>query len=124
MKLLIYTALGILFSAASFAACPFGGMYYYELKEDPRFSVTEESPASISRGLFWANFEFFRDFTKYECRGAYRSANVTEIATGEVFTYYRTILDECDGGNSAGVIVPLGRHKAVAEIGDSEITCR
>jgi hypothetical protein len=113
----------LLFSSASFAACPFNGMYVYELKTDPRFNVTAESRGTISRGLFWANETFFRQFNKKGCRGAYRTADVTELATGDVFTYYRTVEDACDGGNSVGVIVPQGRHKAIAEIGDSEIRC-
>lgn len=113
----------VLLSSATFAAGPFDGMYYYELKEDPRFNVSAESPGKISRGLFWANEEFFRQFNKKGCRGAYRTADVTEVATGDSFTYYRTVLDECDGGNSVGVVVPKGRHKAIAEIGDSEIRC-
>lgn len=98
-------------------------MYIYEVKQDPRFSVGTETRGTISRGIFWANEEFFRQFNTAGCRGAYRTADVTEVATGDVYTYYRTVLDECDGGNTVGVIVPKGRHKAIAEIGDSEISC-
>jgi hypothetical protein len=123
MKTLSTLVSTILFSSSVFAACPFGGMYYYELKDDARFSVSPEVPAKISRDLFWANYDFFKDFTKYQCRGAYKSADVTHLETGDIFTYYRTIEDACDGGNSVGVIVPKGRHKAIAEISDSEIYC-
>jgi hypothetical protein len=123
MKFSTFVVTGLLFSSVGFGACPFNGMYYYDLKQDPRFSVTTESPGQISRGLFWANEEFFRQFNKKGCRGAYRTADFTEVATGDVYTYYRTILDECDGGNAVGVVVPKDRHKAIAEIGDSEIRC-
>lgn len=123
MKLFGSVVFTLLSSSISFAACPFDGMYIYELKQDPRFVVTAETQGRITRDLFWANEKFFRDFTKYECRGAYRTADVTEVATGDSFTYYRTVIDACDGGNAVGVIVPKGRHKAIAEIGDSEIRC-
>lgn len=113
----------ILVSPMAHAACPFDGMYVYELKQDPRFVVTAETLGKISRGLFWANEEFFRQFNRVGCRGAYRTADVTEVATGDQYTYYRTVIDACDGGNAVGVIVPMGRHKAIAEIGDSEISC-
>lgn len=112
-----------LFSSVSFAVCPFERLYIYELKQDPRFVVTAETPGRITRDLFWANEKFFRDFTKYECRGAYRTAEVTVLATGDRFTYFRTVIDACDGGNAVGIMVPQGRHKAIAEIGDSEIRC-
>ncbi|KYG64659.1 hypothetical protein AZI86_10615 [Bdellovibrio bacteriovorus] len=123
MKLLGAALSILLYSSFSFAVCPFDGMYIYELKQDPRFVVTPETQGRITRDLFWANEKFFRDFTKYKCRGAYRTAQVKEVATGDVFTYYRTVIDACDGGNTVGVIVPKGRHKAIAEIGDSEIRC-
>lgn len=123
MKLYL-TSLVLLFSAQiSLATCPFEGLYIYELKDDPRFEVSAEEKATITRGLFWANEDFFRQFNKKGCRGAYRKADVTFLPTGESFTYYKTVLDECDGGNTVGVIVPQGRHKALAEIGDSEIRC-
>ena len=124
MKLFSSLVSLLLFSYSVFAACPFGGMYYYELKDDPRFAVSPEVPGTISRALFWANYDFFKDFTKYDCRGAYRTSDVTHLETVETFTYFRTIKDECDGGNSVGVIVPKGKHKAIAEISDSEIYCK
>lgn len=123
MKLMCSFFIVLSFSVSSFAACPFDGMYIYDLKTDPRFAVTDEIQGTISRGLFWANEDFFRQFNKKGCRGAYRTAEVTELATGDAYTYYRTV-DECDGGNTVGVIVPKGRHRAIAEIGDSEIRCR
>lgn len=122
-QLLAVLSLILLFSSAVQAACPFAGMYIYEIKTDARFAVSPETQGAITRDLFWANEEFFRQFQKPDCRGAYRTAHVVEWSTGALFTYYRTVLDECDGGNTAGIIVPYGKNKAIAEIGDSEIRC-
>lgn len=123
MKLLGMVMTILMASSLSQAACPFAGMYIYEIKTDARFSVSPETQGRITDDLFWANEAFFRQFQKPECRGAYRTAHVVEWATGHLFTYYRTVLDECDGGNTVGIIVPYGQHKAVAEIGDSEVRC-
>ncbi len=122
-QLMAGLSISLLFSTVTQAACPFAGMYIYEVKTDTRFAVSPESQGTIGRDLFWANEEFFRQFQKPQCRGAYRTAHVVEWATGTLFTYYRTVLDECDGGNTVGIIVPYGKHKAIAEIGDSEIRC-
>lgn len=107
------------------APCAFDGWDLYALKHTTEFSVSNELPARITHDLYWANEFFFRDFRRGGCRGAWRTALVIDNRDGRAYRYYRTVEDDCDGGNTNGVFLEeAGSLKAIAVMNDSDIRCR
>ncbi|MBX3019542.1 MAG: hypothetical protein KF767_16765 [Bdellovibrionaceae bacterium] len=105
--------------------CAFDGWDLYALKNSTEFSVGPEKTARITHDLYWANEDFFRDFRHAGCRGAWRTATVTDNRDGEIYRYYRSVEDNCDGGNTNGVFLKEdGSLRAIAIMNDSDIRCR
>ena len=124
MKYLVILA--ALLSQASHARpvkCALTGLTISELRDSRKFSVSAEQPTKISDQLFWANYDFFQDYSSKRCKGAFVSALVMDRKASLRYRYYRTVEDRCDGGNTHGIIVKVGRYDRFATISDGDISC-
>lgn len=113
------------FGANAEKACAFEGWDLYSLKNSSEFAISQEVPAPITSELYWTNEFFFQDFRRVGCRGAWRTALVTDLRDGRIYRYYRTVEDNCDGGNTNGIFLEEAVSlKAIAVMNDSDISCR
>lgn len=77
-------------------------------------------PFEISRKAYAANKEFFKKLG----HGCLQLDEIEVLNTGKRFLVYRTNKDECDGGNTFGIIVSEQLGKQVADIQDGNINCK
>lgn len=74
------------------------------LQDSTDFAASDRFP--VRRPVIFKNFEVLKWFsTKKECVHAIVGRRILELATGNVYTAYFTNEDDCDGGNSYGLLV-------------------
>ena len=124
MRFLI--TLSILFSNSAAKACLFGGLSMEDLKSSQRFIVEEMEAVPFPREIIKAYIKNLGDFDDPSCKSSFVRERITDKKTGHNFAAYRSILDDCDGGNSYGAIVRGLEPKpqsVLATIEDSDIHC-
>jgi hypothetical protein len=81
---------------------------------------TEKVRFTIPKNVYAANKSFFGK-SGHSCL----TMGIIELAvSGEKYLAYRTTKDECDGGNTFGIIVSKKTGKKVADISDGDIMCK
>lgn len=108
------------------AQCLFDGMSLGHIEESPEFVVRNLGTVSFPRNLIKSQEKYIGDFQSGECEAAFTADEITQKSTGIVFTAYKSNDDECDGGNSYGVIVKGTAPEpanAIATIEDSDLWC-
>lgn len=81
---------------------------------------TNKIPFELPQNIYRANRAFFRSLG-HDCLGM---SMIEIIATGEKFYLYTTKMDECDGGNTFGIMVSEASSRTVALINDGQIECK
>ena len=106
-------------------ACPFAGKSLNQIKESEEFELKGSRTVNFPVALFSA-YPQFEAMTPLNCGTAITSEWLVEKATGKTYRTYRSSRDECDGGNTVGLIVE-GRkalpEMAKAEIQDGSLSC-
>lgn len=89
------------------------------LENDPALIYNRTIDYVLDEDVYQANKEFFDDVPR-----RYLSMGSLEIKkTGDKYWIYRTVEDDCDGGNTFGIIVSEKTSQQIAEINDGDITC-
>lgn len=97
-----------------------------DLWEKDFLQVSKAEPVPYPDELFSAYTRQLGRFSKRDCRYAVRAAQVTDKGTAQTYTAFYTSEDDCDGGNSYGVIVmgdEADPRRAVATIQDTNLYC-
>ena len=82
--------------------------------------LNNKAPFHIPNGVYQANKKFFRSLG-HDCLGL---STLEVVSTGEKFLMYTTNKDECDGGNTFGIIVSEENNREVAQVNDGLIECK
>ena len=97
-----------------------------EIRTSTRFYVEEDEAVPFPKVLIQSQGELLGEFQSQECHFAFRRERITDKKTGDIYSAFYSNEDDCDGGNSYGVIVkglqPLP-DKVVATIEDSDLYC-
>lgn len=121
-----FILMSLMLWSASSQACLFDGLSMSGLEATGRFSIEEDESVNFPKILVQSQGELLGEFQSQECHFAFRRERITDKVTGDIYSAYYSNDDECDGGNSYGVIVkglqPLP-EKVVATIEDSDLYC-
>ena len=108
-----------LFTISVFANCTFEDLTKGDLTSLPRFEIKKTQTVAFESQLF-AQFKELGSFDELECESLLKITYYDRLTKGK-FKILSTLLDDCDGGNSYGLI--LEDNKVLATIEDSEIYC-
>jgi hypothetical protein len=116
----------IVFFHHSSQACFFRGMSYTELTPANGVTLLSEGPSPFSQSLFNKFSDRLGEFVPDECQNALVRKTYRHTASGTILTLLHTTQDECDGGNTFGLIIEGSGpdpRRVIATIEDSFIRC-
>lgn len=106
-------------------ACLFNNLDHTDLDQNPMFTLVENRPHPFPAGLFRRFANQLGEFSEDDCRNSLRRKTYRHTS-GDIFTVLYTTNDECDGGNTYGLIIAgstEGPSGVRATIEDSHIHC-
>ena len=115
MKTIILTMAVLLSSTAALATCS-----YDELNSDGTDTMTTVA-TSITKLQF---NEHFKGLDYNKCKDSMIESTLMTINGNEYVVIMPDSNDECDGGNSVGIVKDVYTKKIVAELHDGEYTCK
>lgn len=85
-----------------------------------RIQYSQNLKINIPKETYAANKDFFKQLG-HDCL---TMGEIKIRGIQETFTVYNTAKDECDGGNTFGIVVSNTSHERIADIGDGFISCK
>ena len=125
MKSIVLLTLFLVGSQNTYA-CIFDGLSLTYVADSPDFKVEELGKVNFPGKLLLSQLDQIGELPAKECSKSFIAERITEKATGQVYTAFHSNDDECDGGNSYGVLVKGTEPRpenAVATIQDSDLWC-
>jgi hypothetical protein len=117
-------------SAATQTKCEFEGLNLADFKdENARFKNNPKTDKIIDLPKIFSSYEgTLGTFSAEDCKKSIRKTQLQSLASQKTYTIFYTVEDNCDGGNSYGLIMTTkssspNKDGVVALITDSDITC-
>ena len=127
MKFYLFSALIALSPLSTWAStCSFNGRSLSVLNEHKDYEVEFAVKVPFPPKLLNTLEKYFGKFSEKECKNAIVVAKIVRISKNEVFYAFYTNQNQCDGGNSYGVVFKSSDKKGVAPIAtieDSYVDC-
>lgn len=124
-KIFLFLILSIQYGNSA-QACRFEGLSLTSIQKNKEFRTENQGPVHFPRELIRSQVSALGEVNAKECLKGFWALKIVDLKNGETYTAFHSNWDECDGGNSFGVIVKGTQalpDQGVATIEDSDFWC-